>query len=145
MNLLVQFEVILSSYLFGIIFMIFYDFLNRLLYNKKGKLIRFLIELIFFVLMSILFFIIMLKISNANLNIFIPLFLFLGILTYIFTIQYYFTFAYQKLFEYISLKIKKQKLFLSSKFDIIKMKYRKAKIARYEKNKRSKRNSSSKE
>lgn len=141
MNNKIQFEVILTSFFFGIILMILYDFLNCFLYNKKGKLIRFLIELIFFSMMSLLFFIVLLKISNANFNIFIPIFVFLGVLTYLFTIQYFFTSLYNKLFVLFSNKLKEKKILFHTKFDIIKENFRKRKMKRNEKNQRSKGNS----
>jgi polyferredoxin len=135
MELSKQFQVILASFLFGILFMIVYDFINRATYYKKGKIIRFIIELITFIFLSFLYFLIMLKISNNQLNIFLPLFIILGIITYILLLQSFF----QHINEIIFNKIKCKRLSLKAKFDIIKMERRKKKKKRkYEKNKKSK-------
>ncbi len=139
MNILIQFQIILASFFFGILFMILYDFVNRLLYFKKGKLIRLLLEIIFFLSMTLFFFFMMLKIANAKLNIFIPLFIVLGILFYIFTLQSYFQKTYQFVFHKFGIKIKQKKLYLSAKYDKIKMKRRKARLKKkHEKNTKSK-------
>ncbi len=138
MNLLIQFQIILASFFFGIFFMIFYDFLNRLLYFKKGTLLRLILEIIFFSTMTLFFFLVMLKIANAKLNIFIPLFILLGIVVYVLTMQPYFQKVYQFIFYKFGTKIKQKRLYFSAKFDIIKMKRRKARLKRHEKNRKSK-------
>ena len=139
MELSKQFQVILASFLFGILFMIIYDFINRVTYSKKGKIIRFIIELITFLSLSFLYFLIMLKISNNQLNIFLPLFIILGIITYIFLLQSFF----QHVNEIIFNKIKCKRLSLKAKFDIIKMERRKKRLKRkYEKNKKPKESTS---
>ena len=77
----------------------------------------------------------MLEISNNQLNIFLPLFIILGIITYILLLQSFF----QHINEIIFNKIKCKRLSLKAKFDIIKMERRKKKKKRkYEKNKKSK-------
>lgn len=139
MELSKQFQVILASFLFGILFMIIYDFINRVTYSKKGKIIRFIIELITFLSLSFLYFLIMLKISNNQLNIFLPLFIILGIITYILLLQSFF----QHINEIIFNKIKCKRLSLKAKFDIIKMERRKKRLKRkYEKNKKPKESTS---
>ena len=138
MNLNVQFEVVLASLSFGVLFMILYDLFNLLLYRKKGKFSRLILEIIFMGTMTLFFFYIMLKIANANLNIFIPLFIFLGIAIYFFFLRYSFLSYYQYLYSKINLYIKRKKLSIRAKFDIIKMKKRKARIKKHEKNLKSK-------
>lgn len=139
MELSKQFQVILASFLFGILFMIIYDFINRATYRKKGKIIRFIIELITFLSLSFLYFLIMLKISNNQLNIFLPLFIIIGIITYILLLQSFF----QHVNEIIFNKIKCKRLSLKAKFDIIKMERRKKRLKRkYEKNKKPKESTS---
>ena len=122
MNLSSQFEVILASLLFGILFMIIYECINTFMYYKKGKLIRFIVETIYFLFMSLLFFLIMLKICYASLNIFIPLFIILGIILYISFLQSYFQYAYNISYKYICKKIDNKKVEIKAKFDIIKTK-----------------------
>lgn len=139
MELSKQFQIILTSFLFGILFMIIYDFINRVTYNKKGKIIRFIIELITFLSLSFLYFLIMLKISNNQLNIFLPLFIILGIITYILLLQSFFQHVNEIFFN----KIKCKRLSLKAKFDIIKMERRKKRLKRkYEKNKKPKESTS---
>ena len=138
MSILVQFEVILASFFFGMIFMILFDLFNRLFYRKKGKLVRLVAEVLFFCIMALLFFYIMLKIANARLNIFIPLFIIIGALIYIFYLQNYFLTAYQFVFNKIHNKIKQKKLYWSARIDAMKMKKRKAKYQKQEKRKKLK-------
>ena len=138
MEIINQFEVMISSFFFGIFFMITFDFFNRMFYKKKGKLIRLVFEILLFLLLTLLFFIIVLNTYNGNFNIFIPMFIMLGIIIYMYFLQYHFQYAYSNLFHFLSKKIKQKKLYLSSKFDTIKMNRRKARIKRYEKNQKSK-------
>lgn len=138
MDIQIQFQVILTSFLFGFLFMIIYDLLNCFLYKKKGKIIRLFVETLVFLLLTLLYFILMLNIYNAKLNIYIPLFVFLGIIVYMFTVQSSFQYAYNNIYQFLSKKLKQKKLYFSSKFDIIKMKIRKARITKHEKNKKSK-------
>lgn len=139
MELSKQFQEILASFLFGVLFMIIYDFINRATYSKKGKISRFIIELITFLSLSFLYFLIMLKISNNQLNIFLPLFIILGIITYILLLQSFF----QHVNEIIFNKIKCKRLSLKAKFDIIKMERRKKRLKKkYEKNKKPKESTS---
>ena len=140
MNLSSQFEVILASSLFGILFMIIYEFINTFMYYKKGKLIRFFVETIYFLFMSLSFFLIMLKICYANLNIFIPVFIILGIILYIVFLQNYFQYAYNILYKYIRKKIDNKKVEIKAKFDIIITKLRKIKLKKYEKSSKQKKN-----
>lgn len=144
MNLSTQFEVIIASLLFGILLMIIYEFINRFMYYKKGKLIRLVVETICFLLMSLLFFIIMLKISYARLNIFIPVFIFLGIIIYLFLLQTHFQYAFNYIFSFLTKKVNNKKLVIKAKFDIIKMKLRKALNKRYEKSSKSKKKNNQK-
>ena len=101
MELSKQFQVILASFLFGILFVIIYDFINRATYNKKGKIIRFIIELITFLSLSFIYYLIMLKISNNQLNIFLPLFIILGIIAYILLLQSFFQHVNEIIFNKI--------------------------------------------
>ena len=138
MEIINQFEVMISSFFFGIFFMITFDFFNRMFYKKKGKLIRLIFETLLFLLLTLLFFIIVLNTYNGNFNIFIPMFIMLGIIIYMYFLQYNFQYAFNDTILKISKKIKQKRLYLSSKFDIIKMKRRKARINKYEKNQKSK-------
>lgn len=138
MEILKQFEVILLSFFYSILFMILFDFFNRLFYCKKGKLIRLPFEILFFLILTLVFFILLLKVYDAKFNIFIILFIVLGVITYVLLLQIHFQLYNDYLFKKINNKLTHFKFKLKVKFGIIKMKYRKAKI-KYAKNSRSKR------
>lgn len=121
MNLNIQFEIILISFLFGIFFMIFYDLFNAIFYFKKGKILRLPFEILFFLAFSFLFFLLTLKICNAKLNIFIILFLFFGVLFYIAFLRYYFL----SLYNFIVSKIKLKLFHIKNRIAIIKAKRKK--------------------
>ena len=138
MEILKQFEVILLSYFYAILFMILYEFFNRLFYSKKGKFIRLPFEIIFFLIMTLIYFVLLLKIYDGKFNIFIILFVILGIITYMMLLQIHVLRYYDYIFKKINNKLTHFKFKLKSKFAIIKMNYRKRKIE-HEKNSRTKR------
>ena len=138
MEILKQFEVLLLSYFYSILFMIIFDFFNRLFFFKKGKIIRLPFELLFFLMMTLIFFILLLKIYDGKFNIFIILFMVLGVITYMMCLQIHFLRYYDYLFKKINNKITHFKFKIKVKFGIMKMKYRKRK-QEYAKNSRSKR------
>lgn len=145
MDLNQQFQMIIACILFGIIYMIAFELINRSLYKQKGKLIRLIIELISFLFITLCFFITMLLVCNANLNLFIPLFIIIGILIYICFLEKYFQAIINKFISKIENRQKQFAILLSNKFAIIKKRYERHKIKRHEKNKRSKNNNNSKE
>lgn len=138
MEILNQFELILLSFFYSIFFMFIYDLFNALFYKQKGKIIRFVFELILFILATLLFFICMLIIYNGKFNIFIILFLILGIILYVYLLQPFVLKYYSYLININKNKLLHFKLSIKSKFDIIKMNRRKKKIEN-EKNRRTKR------
>ena len=138
MEILKQFEVLLLSYFYSILFMIIFDFFNRLFFFKKGKLIRLPFELLFFLMMTLIFFILLLKIYDGKFNIFIILFMVLGVITYMMCLQIHFLRYYDYLFKRLNNKIIYFKFKIKAKFGIMKMKYRKRK-QEHAKNSRSKR------
>ena len=137
-----QFQLILSCLTFSIIFMILYELINKITINKKGKLIKLLIELVYFNLMSICFFIIMLYINNASFNIFIILFLLIGILIYMIFLQNHIQLMYSHIFNFLMKKWKYFVMVKKQKFDIIKIQRENKK--NYAKNKKPKRNNKAK-
>lgn len=132
MDLNIQFEIVLISFLFGIFFMIFYDLFNAIFYFKKGKILRLPFEIIFFLIFSLLFFLLTLKTCNAKLNIFIILFLSFGVLFYIAFLRYYFLSCY----NFIVSKIKLKLFHIKNRIAIIKAQRKKKKED--EKNRKSK-------
>lgn len=83
MNLSQQFQIIIFSFLFGILFLASYDLFNRIFYKIKGKFVRFVLELIFFSILSSLYFLVLFLINDAVLTIYLPLLIILGALFYI--------------------------------------------------------------
>lgn len=142
MGLSTQFEVVLFSFLFPILFMICFDQFNVVFINKKGKLIRLIFEIIFFLFFTVLFFFFLLKICNAKFNINIIFFLFLGLSFYIHVLKIHFLEYYDEINKKIQKKLTLIKLSYKAKCDRIKMYKRKKKN---EKNSRPKRSSSKKE
>ena len=134
MNLKIQFEVVLICLLSGYLFMIVFEFINRMLYKQKGKISRFVIELIVFISYTFAFFLVMLKTNNNDLNIYIPLFLLLGAILYIYTLQPTLQYSNEIFFS----KIVKKRLYLKEKFDIIKMKKKSKKASKNETNQKPK-------
>lgn len=137
MNLNVQFQVILVSYFYGFFFMIQFDIFNRLFYYKKGKFIRLLFEIIFYVFNALIYFILMLKTNNAIFNIFSLLFISFGIISYLILLQKYILKYLNYLFNKVAKKVLIIRLKLKVKYDKIIMERRKRKLE-YEKNKRTK-------
>ena len=138
MEILKQFEVILFSYFYAILFMILFDLFNRIFFTKKGKIIRFPFELFFFLTMTLIFFILLLKIYDGKFNVFIILFIILGVITYVLSLQIHILRYYDYLFKRLNNKITHFKFKIKAKFGIMKMKYRKRK-QEHAKNSRTKR------
>ena len=139
MDLSSQFKVILVCYFYGFLFMISYEIFNRIFYYKKGKLIRLIFEVIFFIIHSIIFFVLMLLTNNAIFNIFIFLFLLLGAITYFILLKPYMIELIDQIYKVINKKLLHIRLKIKAKCDKIKLQKRKKK--RYEKNHRTKTNS----
>ena len=79
MSIEVQIQLIVMSVLFGFIFMIFYSLLNELLYKNK---IRFMLEIPLFLVGTILYFYLIYSINGGLLNVYVLLFILLGVLLY---------------------------------------------------------------
>lgn len=125
MSLGKQFQIILISYLFGMIFLACYDIFNRTFYKLKGKLVRFVFELIFFsVLVTIYYFVIFL-INDGILSIYMPLFLIIGGLVYLKFVSSPLQCLYEKIVGRIEQKLTKLHLFFLKKCNIMKLKLRK--------------------
>lgn len=141
MTLSQQFQILLFSFLYGFFIMMLFDLFNRILFRQKGKLIRLVLEIIFFTLSSFVYFILHLFISNAIFNIFLPIFLLIGIFTYIYTLQPYFLVLYDKIVHHYANKFHTIWLSFLKKIDIIKVKIQTKGREWYEKSRRNKTNS----
>ena len=111
MNLGQQFQVILFSLLFGMIFLACYDIFNRTFYKIRGKLVRFVLELIFFSVLSTIYFFILFLINDAILSIYMPLFLILGGFIYMKFLSFPLLCIYEKIVGKIEHKLSKIHLF----------------------------------
>lgn len=120
MNLGQQFQIIIFSFLFGIIFLASYDLFNRIFYKIKGKFVRFVLELIFFSLLSSFYFFILFAINDAVLTIYLPLLIILGALFYIKFLSFPLLIIYESIIKKIKNKIRP--CFLSIKKYLIRIK-----------------------
>ncbi len=105
MNLGQQFQIIIFSFLFGILFLASYDLFNRIFYRIKGKFVRFVLELILFSLLSSLYFIILFLINDAVLTIYLPLLIILGALFYIKFLSFPLLRFYEMIIQWVKKKI----------------------------------------
>ena len=97
MSLELQFQVIIFSFLFGVIFLAIYQLFNIIFYRLKGTLIRFVFEIILFGFCVTVYFIILFIINNAILNIYLPLFIILGAIFYQKYLSFPFFFFFYKI------------------------------------------------
>lgn len=104
MSLSQQFQIIIFSFLFGILFLASYDLFNRIFYRIKGKFVRFVLELIFFSILSGLYFLVLFLINDAVLTIYLPLLIILGALFYI----KFLSFPLLRLYEIMIQRVKKK-------------------------------------
>jgi len=111
MSIEVQIQLMVMSILFGFIFMIIYSFFNELFYKNRFRII---IELPLFVFGTLLYFFFLYKINGGFLNIYLILFILIGILIY--------TLFYIKLFLFKYTIIHKKIILFFNKHAIIKKK-----------------------
>ena len=125
-----QFQSIVLSIVFGMFFMFVYSLFYRL-FNKKNFFIRFPFELILFISSTYLFYILNIIVNEGILNIYIPLFIFIGMILYKVFYDKYIMKYFNKLLNIINkLVIDKLKLVIKNIYDIIKKKKRKWKDAK---------------
>ena len=91
MSIEVQIKLVIASILFGFSFMIIYSLINEFFYKSK---IRILFELPLFIFGTIIYFIIVYKINTGILNIYLPLFILIGVLLYQTFYSHYFIYLY---------------------------------------------------
>ena len=100
MSIEVQIKLIVMSILFGFIFMIIYSFFNEFFYKSK---LRIIYELPLFLLSTLIYFYLLYKINTGILNIYLPLFILIGILIYQLFYSKYFLYIYSFLHKKIIL------------------------------------------
>lgn len=122
MSLIDQFEIIIFSFVYGIIFISIYDLFNRLFYKIKGKLIRFVLELTLFSILSIVYFFTLFLLNDASLSIYLPISLILGMLFYYKFVCFYMLSLYENIIKSINNKLDPVKVYFRKKFVIIKLK-----------------------
>lgn len=94
MSIEVQIKLIIASILFGFSFMIFYSLINEIFYKSK---IRILFEFPLFIIGTIIYFLIIYKINTGILNIYLPIFILLGIIIYQAFYSHYFIYLYSNI------------------------------------------------
>lgn len=125
-----QFQSIVLSISFGMFFMFIYSLFYRL-FSKRKFFIRFPFELILFISLTNLFYILNIYINEGILNIYIPLFIVIGMILYKVFYDKYIMKYFNKLIDIINkLVIDKLKLAIKNIYDIIKNKKRKWKDAK---------------
>ena len=120
MSLELQFQVIIFSFLFGVIFLAIYQLFNIIFYRLKGTLIRFVFEIILFGFCVTVYFIILFIINNAILNIYLPLFILLGAIFYQKYLSFPFLLVYGKIRKNYDYKIEKTKKSIYNKINKLK-------------------------
>lgn len=97
MELDIQIKTLIYSFVFGGIFYFLLDIFNKFT-NKKGIIIKIILSFLFILLISLLYFIILLYVNNGYIHIYFLISILVG---YIFVY-----FLYKKLFTFISKKNK---------------------------------------
>lgn len=121
MTLLVQIQVAIFSFFFGAIFLLFFGFINRLFF--KITFVKNILIIAYFLLMSIIYFYLLVLLNDGILRIYYPLFIILGAFMYQKFYAPYFLRFYEKivllfnkyLINPIRLKINKRKSILKLK------------------------------
>lgn len=119
-----QFQSIVLSIAFGMFFMFSYSLFDRLFKNTKVYL-RLPFELTLFLSLTYLFFILNVYVNEGIIHIYIPLFIFMGIIIYHKFYSKYILRSFENVLNFIDKKIlDKIKLELKKIYDIIKRKKR---------------------
>lgn len=121
MSLELQFQGVLLAFLFGFIFAFFLCFFNYFLFKLKIKILIFFFECFIFLLGTLVYFLLNVKINQGHVFIYIPLFIASGVFVFFkFLYKYiktvldkFYTFLKKSIFNPIKFEIKK-------KYDIIK-------------------------
>ena len=103
----VQFQIVISSIIFGMLFTNLYTFIDIMF--KKSKVFRSFLELCFFVIVSILYYMLIFKINKGVLSVYMPICLILGYFLHIKFYDKYFSYLYDNLFNKVSCIIYKKK------------------------------------
>lgn len=103
----VQFQIVISSIIFGMLFTNLYTFIDIMF--KKSKVFRSFLELCFFVIVSILYYMLIFKINRGVLSVYMPICLILGYFLHIKFYDKYFSYLYDNLFNKVSCIIYKKK------------------------------------
>ena len=122
MSLSQQFQIIIFSFLFGILFLASYDLFNRIFYRIKGKFVRFVLELIFFSILSGLYFLVLFLINDAVLTIYLPLLIILGALFYIKFLSFPLLRLYEIMIQWVKKKLSQYNKKMKKNLKIIKKK-----------------------
>ena len=103
----VQFQIVISSIIFGMLFTNLYTFIDIMF--KKSKVFRSFLELCFFVIVSILYYMLIFKINKGVLSVYMPICLILGYFLHMKFYDKYFSYLYDNLFNKVSCIIYKKK------------------------------------
>lgn len=102
-----QFQIVISSIVFGMVFTNLYTFFDIIL--GKSKVIRAIIELCFFLVSGVLYYYLIFVINKGVLNIYMPICLLMGYIVYKRYYDKYFSCLYKYLFSVFHSIIKNRK------------------------------------
>ncbi len=103
----VQFQIVISSVLFGMIFTNLYTFIESMF--RKSKVFRGVLELCFFIIASVLYYLLIFILNKGILNVYMPFSLILGYLIHMKFYDKHFSYLYDYLFNKISSIINNKK------------------------------------
>lgn len=102
-----QFQIVFVSILFGMVVTNIDTFIRSILRNSK--VIKFFLELCFFIFVSIFYYYLIYVLNKGILSIYLPVFLILGVYLHLKFYDKHFSYAYDCLLKKISSIIKKKK------------------------------------
>lgn len=90
MKLFIQFQSLMTSFLYALCLGLVYSFVNRCLYFLKLRWIRCILEIIFCSFLALIYFFIMLYVNNGHMNFYLIISFVSGLLIYEFVYASYF-------------------------------------------------------
>ena len=103
----VQFQIVISSIIFGMVFTNLYTFIEIMF--KKSKVFRSVLELCFFIAVSVLYYLMIFKINKGVLSVYMPICLILGYYLHMKFYDKHFSCLYDYMFNKVSSIIYKKK------------------------------------
>jgi len=136
--LIQQFQAIFGSLILGVVFLLLWAIFNRIFLKFKGKIIRFPFELLFFTLITLIYFYFLIKVNDGKFSFYFLIFLLVGAgLCYKFYLGA-FLMLLEKCLIKIKVKLAKIKIFKKIKTKISKLNWKKKLFTKKAKKKKKK-------